>query len=325
MIIGAFGKLPINWACTTSRQRPETKLLGRKLQSEHMTWTQLKTELADNNYVASDALAMALHLAIELERPLLLEGSAGVGKTQIAKTLADIKDTNLIRLQCYEGLDSASAIYEWNYQRQLLAIRADTGNDKKKNIEERIFSEKYLLRRPLLEAISQETPPVLLIDEVDRADEEFEAYLLEVLSDFQISIPELGTINATSRPLVILTANGARDLSDALRRRCIYSFVEYPDLQTELAILNKRDPGLNTQLAKQIVGFVQAIRKEELEKKPGIAEMLDWAAAISGLGINDLSDDPATLQATLVCLLKTQSDQAAIPSEVAERLLGKVA
>ncbi|MEP3673607.1 MAG: MoxR family ATPase [Hyphomicrobiales bacterium] len=290
-----------------------------------MTWTQLKTELADNSYVASDALAMALHLAMQLGRPLLLEGAAGVGKTQIAKTLADIKETNLIRLQCYEGLDSASAIYEWNYQRQLLAIRADAGRDSHGNIEDRIFSEKYLLRRPLLEAISQDKPPVLLIDEVDRADEEFEAYLLEILSDFQVSIPELGTIKSTSRPFVVLTANGARDLSDALRRRCIYSFVEYPDLKTELAILEKRNPELNTLLAQQIVGFVQAIRKEELEKKPGVAEMLDWAAAISGLGINDLSDDPVTLQATLVCLLKTQPDQAAIPTEITQRLLGKVA
>ncbi|MEP6356070.1 MAG: MoxR family ATPase [Hyphomicrobiales bacterium] len=290
-----------------------------------MTWTQLKTELADNSYVASDALAMALHLAMQLGRPLLLEGAAGVGKTQIAKTLADIKETNLIRLQCYEGLDSASAIYEWNYQRQLLAIRADASSDSHGNIEDRIFSEKYLLRRPLLEAISQDKPPVLLIDEVDRADEEFEAYLLEILSDFQVSIPELGTIKATCRPFVVLTANGARDLSDALRRRCIYSFVECPDLKTELAILEKRNPELNTLLAQQIVGFVQAIRKEELEKKPGVAEMLDWAAAISGLGINDLSDDPVTLQATLVCLLKTQSDQAAIPTEITQRLLGKVA
>ena len=268
---------------------------------------------------------MALHLSLHLGRPLLLEGAAGVGKTQIAKTLAEIKGTNLIRLQCYEGLDSASAIYEWNYQRQLLAIRATGDTASGDEIEDKIFSEKYLLRRPLLEAIQQDTPPVLLIDEVDRADEEFEAYLLEILSDFQVSIPELGTIEATCRPHVVLTANGARDLSDALRRRCIYSFVEYPDRTTELAILAKRQPALNGRLAEQIVGFVQALRKEELEKKPGVAEMLDWAAALSGLGINDLSDDPVTLQATLVCLLKTQADQAAVPTEVAQRLAGKAA
>ncbi|MCJ8309823.1 MAG: MoxR family ATPase [Hyphomicrobiales bacterium] len=290
-----------------------------------MTWTDVKNDLDANGYVASDALAMALYLSITLGRPLLLEGAAGVGKTQIAKTLADIRNTNLIRLQCYEGLDSSSAIYEWNYQRQLLAIRASSDGPQQDDIEEKIFSEKYLLRRPLLEAIQQEVAPVLLIDEIDRADEEFEAFLLEILSDFQISIPEMGTVNAVSKPLVVLTANGARDLSDALRRRCIYSFVEYPDRATELAILQKRQPDLNARLAEQIVGFVQALRKEELEKKPGVAETLDWAAAIAGLGLNDLSDDPVTLQASLVCLLKTQADQAAVPTEVAQRLVGKAA
>ena len=290
-----------------------------------MTWTDVKNDLDANGYVAADALAMALYLSITLGRPLLLEGAAGVGKTQIAKTLADIRNTNLIRLQCYEGLDSSSAIYEWNYQRQLLAIRASSDGPQQDDIEEKIFSEKYLLRRPLLEAIQQEVAPVLLIDEIDRADEEFEAFLLEILSDFQISIPELGTVNAVSKPLVVLTANGARDLSDALRRRCIYSFVEYPDRATELAILQKRQPDLNARLAEQIVGFVQALRKEELEKKPGVAETLDWAAAIAGLGLNDLSDDPVTLQASLVCLLKTQADQAAVPTEVAQRLVGKAA
>lgn len=289
-----------------------------------MTWTDLQNDLDKQGYVASDALAMALYLSITLGRPLLLEGAAGVGKTQIAKTLSDIRGTNLIRLQCYEGLDSSNAIYEWNYQRQLLAIRAST-DGQQDDIEEKIFSEKYLLRRPLLEAIQQEVAPVLLIDEIDRADEEFEAFLLEILSDFQISIPELGTVNAVSKPLVVLTANGARDLSDALRRRCIYSFVEYPDRATELAILQKRQPDINARLAEQIVGFVQALRKEELEKKPGVAETLDWAAAIAGLGLNDLSDDPVTLQASLVCLLKTQADQAAVPTEVAQRLVGKAA
>ncbi|NIA68322.1 MoxR family ATPase [Pelagibius litoralis] len=291
-----------------------------------MTWTELKSDLATTGYVASDDLAMALHLSLALGRPLLLEGAAGVGKTQVAKTLAELKDTRLIRLQCYEGLDAAAAIYEWNYQRQLLSIRAAANEDaSSEEIEERIFSEKFLLRRPLLEAIQQETAPVLLIDEIDRADEEFEAYLLEVLSDFQISIPELGTIEATTRPHVVLTANGARDLSDALRRRCIYSFVDYPDRASELAILNKRNPGIETRLAEQIVGFVQALRKEDLEKKPGVAETLDWAAALSGLGINDLAEDPVALQASLVCLLKTQADCAAIPPEVAQRLAGKAA
>lgn len=291
-----------------------------------MTWIDLKADLADVGYVASDDLAMAVYLAQLLGRPLLLEGAAGVGKTQIAKTLAQILDTRLIRLQCYEGLDAATSIYEWNYQRQLLSIRASAEDGANSaDIEDKIFSEKYLLKRPLLESIQQEKAPVLLIDEIDRADEEFEAYLLELLSDFQISIPELGTIKATTRPHVILTANGTRDLSDALRRRCIYSYVDYPDRATELAILQKHFAQINAHLAEQIVGFVQALRKEDLEKKPGVAELLDWTAAISGLGVNDLSDDPETMQATLVCLLKTQSDQAAIPSEIAQRLLGKAA
>lgn len=289
-----------------------------------VSWETLKQQLLDTGYMASDQLSMALFLALHMERPLLLEGAAGVGKTQIAKTLSEIKHTNLIRLQCYEGLDASATLYEWNYQRQLLSIRAasETSQD---DVEDRIFSEKFLFRRPLLEAISQTEPPVLLIDEIDRADEEFEAFLLELLSDFQVSIPELGTINAVTRPYVILTANGTRDLSDALRRRCIYSYVDYPDHQTERAILEHRHPGLNARVAAQIIGFVQALRKEDLEKKPGIAEMLDFAAALSGLGVNDLSQDPVILQATLVCLLKTQADQAAIPPEVAQRLVGKAA
>ena len=288
-----------------------------------MTWTDLKSRLGEAGYVASNELAMAIHIALQLERPILLEGDAGVGKTQVAKTLAEIESTELIRLQCYEGLDAAAAIYEWNYQRQLLSIRAaaDSGASAEA-MEARIFSREFLLERPLLRAIQQDRPPVLLIDEIDRADEEFEAFLLEVLSDFQITIPELGTIAATSRPIVVLTANGTRDLSDALRRRCIYSHVPYPDRATELAILEKRGPDLSPHLAAQIVGFVQAIRKEDLDKKPGVAETLDWAAALAGLGLKDLTDDPVALQASLVALLKTEADQAAIPSEVAQRLAG---
>jgi len=288
-----------------------------------MTWTDLKSRLGQAGYVASNELAMAIHIALQLGRPILLEGDAGVGKTQVAKTLAEIEATDLIRLQCYEGLDAAAAIYEWNYQRQLLTIRAaaDSGSTTA-DMEARIFSREFLLERPLLRAIQQERPPVLLIDEIDRADEEFEAFLLEVLSDFQITIPELGTITATSKPIVVLTANGTRDLSDALRRRCIYSHVPYPDRATELAILEKRGPDLSPHLAAQIVGFVQAIRKEDLEKKPGVAETLDWAAALAGLGLKDLTDDPVALQASLVALLKTEADQAAIPGEVAQRLAG---
>ncbi len=291
-----------------------------------MAWRGLQVALAAAGYVATDDLAMAVHLALVLQRPLLLEGAAGVGKTQIARTLATLKDTRLIRLQCYEGLDAGHAIYEWNYQRQLLAIRAaaDSG-EAGVAIEERIFSERFLLQRPLLEAIRQPVPPVLLIDEIDRADEEFEAYLLEILSEYQITIPELGTITAVTKPIVILTSNGTRDLSDALRRRCIYTFVDYPDRATELAILRAHHPGLEAKLAAQIVSFVQALRKEDLEKTPGVAESLDFAAALAGLGINDLTDDPAALQAALVTLLKTQADRATIPTEVAQRLAGKAA
>lgn len=284
-----------------------------------MSLESLRNHLAATGYVANDTLSMALHLALSLGRPLLLEGPAGVGKTEVAKALAEVLSTRLIRLQCYEGLDAGHAIYEWNYQRQLLAIRAD-GAD-----EAALFSEKYLLRRPLLEAISQDTRPVLLIDEIDRADEEFEAYLLEILSDFQITIPELGTIKAQTRPVVILTANGTRDLSDALRRRCLYSYVDYPDREAELAILARRAPDVEARLAQQIIAVVQALRREDLEKSPGIAEMLDWAAALSGLGVNDLSANPAQVQATLVCLLKTAADRDALPPEVMARIVGKVA
>jgi MoxR-like ATPase len=291
-----------------------------------MTWTDLKSALAGEGYVASDDLAVALQLALSLGRPLLLEGAAGVGKTEIARTLSVVKDTKLLRLQCYEGLDAAQAIYEWNYQRQLLSIRAAAEDGETgKAVEDRIFSRDFLLERPLLAAITQDVAPVLLIDEIDRADEEFEAYLLEILSDFQISIPELGTIKATTRPIVILTSNGTRDLSDALRRRCLYTYVEYPDRATELAILKARCPEVEARLGEQIVGFVQKLREEELEKTPGIAEMLDFAAALMGLGIADLTENPAVLQATLTTLLKTQSDQAQITIEIAGRIAGKAA
>lgn len=288
--------------------------------SEDASYQALKASLAAKGYVASDALAMALHLALVLERPLLVEGPAGVGKTEIAKTLAALKSARLIRLQCYEGLDAAQAIYEWNYQRQLLALRA-SGDES----EDAVFSPTYLLKRPLLEAITQDVSPVLLIDEIDRADEEFEAYLLEILAERQVTVPEIGTIPAVTTPMVVLTSNGTRELSDALRRRCLYSYIDYPDRATELAILNARMPGMEARLATQIVHTVQAIRHEDLEKTPGVAEMLDWAAALSGLGINDLADDPQTLQTTMVCLLKTVADQEAIPAEVLARLAGKAA
>ncbi|WP_353313371.1 MoxR family ATPase [Shimia sp. NS0008-38b] len=285
--------------------------------------SDVQSALAEEGYVAGERLSMALHLATALGRPLLLEGPAGVGKTEVAKAMAAVHDTQLIRLQCYEGLDAAHAIYEWNYQRQLLAIRASEAQGG--TSEAALFGAEYLLKRPLLEAISQDQPPVLLIDEIDRADEEFEAYLLEVLSDFQITIPEMGTVKAVTRPMVILTANGTRELSDALRRRCLYAYVDYPDRDTELAILRARMPAVEGRLARQVVGVVQALRREELEKAPGIAEMLDWAAALSGLGVNDMTQNPEAVQATLVCLLKTAADYDAAPREVMDRLIGKVA
>ena len=290
------------------------------------SWKNLQNLLAETGYVASNDLATAIYIAITIGRPLLLEGAAGVGKTEVARALSTIRDTCLIRLQCYEGLDASQAIYEWNYQRQLLSIRAAAeGGETGSSVEARIFSEDYLLERPLLKAIRQTKSPVLLIDEIDRADEEFEAYLLEVLSEFQITIPELGTISATTRPLVILTANGTRDLSDALRRRCIYAHIDYPDRETELAILKSRQPEIEIQLGHQIIGFVQKLREEELEKIPGIAEMLDFAAALSGLGIKDLTMDPGMLQASLSTLLKTQSDRLSVPIEVTARIAGKAA
>jgi MoxR-like ATPase len=289
-------------------------------------YQNLQKQLAEAGYIAEDSLAMALALARDMKRPLLLEGEAGVGKTEIAKVLAVILGTRLIRLQCYEGLDAGTTLYEWNYQRQLLAIKAHERDDASaEQIEKQIFSEAYLLRRPLLEAISQTTPPVLLIDEIDRADEEFEAFLLEILSDFQVTIPELGTITATSVPYVVLTSNGTRALSDALRRRCLYGYVDYPDEAKELAILRAHQPNSDAALIEQVVRFVQALRKEDLEKTPGIAETLDWAAALVGMNFKHLDGDPAALQASLICLLKTEHDQKAVTPEVTRRLLGRVA
>jgi MoxR-like ATPase len=291
-----------------------------------LDYAPLQRDLADVGYIADDALAMALCLMIGLGRPLLIEGEAGVGKTEIGKALAQVLKTRLIRLQCYEGLDANATIYEWNYQRQLLAIRAHERDAMPSDaIERHIFSEDYLLRRPLLEAISQPTSPVLLIDEIDRADEEFEAFLLEILSDFQITVPELGTITASSIPHVVLTSNGTRALSDALRRRCLYSYLDFPNEQKELLILRARLPGIDQRLAEQVVRFVQLLRREDLEKTPGIAETLDWARALVGLDIASIDKDPGALQASLICLLKTEADLKRVPPEVAARLIGKVA
>jgi MoxR-like ATPase len=261
-----------------------------------------------------------------LKRPLLLEGEAGVGKTEVAKALAAVHGAELIRLQCYEGLDQNAALYEWNYQRQLLAIKArETAGESAEIIEEQIFSEKYLLERPLLAAIRRERPPVLLIDEIDRADEEFEAFLLELLADFQVSIPELGTVSARSIPRVVLTSNGTRELSDALRRRCLYHYVAFPDVDREARIILARLEGIDTTLAVQVARMVAAIRKEDLRKVPGVAESLDWAATLAGLEVHDLRQEPEAVHETLLCLLKTHEDQARLTREVIDRLIGKVA
>jgi MoxR-like ATPase len=285
---------------------------------------QIAQALAASGYIADAELATAISLMQLLRRPLLLEGEAGVGKTEVAKALAQAHATELIRLQCYEGLDQSAALYEWNYQRQLLAIQAHHGEDADA-VEDRIFSEKYLLERPLLAAIRREQSPVLLIDEIDRADDEFEAFLLELLSDFQVSIPELGTVSAVTIPHVVLTSNGTRELSDALRRRCLYHYVDYPDVDREARIILARITNASPSLSLQIARMVQAIRKEDLRKVPGVAETLDWTAALVGLDIRDLNDAPETVHETLICLLKTHEDRARITPEVTQRLLGKVA
>ena len=291
-----------------------------------MEWKELQAALAKQNYIASNELVVAIQLALSLERPLLLEGSAGVGKTELARALSQTRSTKLIRLQCYEGLDAAQSIYEWNYQRQLISIRAAADDGiSREQIEKHVFSKDFLLERPLLMSITQKRSPVLLIDEIDRADEEFEAFLLEILSDYQVSIPELGTVSFVTKPIVVLTSNGTRDLSDALRRRCLYSYVEYPDRTTEIDILKVKQPNIDSKLAGQIIDFVQKLRKEDLEKTPGIAEMLDFSAALIGLGVNDLSHDPEILQSAMTTLLKTKSDQWNVTTEVAQRLAGQAA
>jgi MoxR-like ATPase len=287
---------------------------------------EIADKLAAVGYVADHDIATALWRMDFLKRPLLLEGEAGVGKTEVGKALAAVHGAELIRLQCYEGLDQNAALYEWNYQRQLLAIKAREGiGENADAIEEHIFSEKYLLERPLLAAIRRDKPPVLLIDEVDRADEEFEAFLLELLSDFQVSIPELGTIKAMAIPRVVLTSNGTRELSDALRRRCLYHYIDFPDVDREAKIILTRVRGIDAALALQIARMVAAVRKEDLRKVPGVAETLDWAATLFGLEMHDLRQEPEAIYETMICLLKTQEDRARVTREVSERLLGKVA
>ena len=301
-----------------------------RLLRDRRTMTLSRDEISDRlatvGYVADRDIATALWLMDYLKRPLLLEGEAGVGKTEVAKALAAVHDAELIRLQCYEGLDQNAALYEWNYQRQLLAIKTREGmGEDASAIEEHIFSERYLLERPLLAAIRRLDPPVLLIDEVDRADEEFEAFLLELLSDFQVSIPELGTVKATSIPRVVLTSNGTREISDALRRRCLYHYVDFPDVDREAKIIFMRTPRIDAALASQVARMVAAVRKEDLRKIPGVAETLDWAATLAGLDIHDLRAEPEVVYDTMICLLKTHEDRARLSREVSDRILGKVA
>ena len=277
------------------------------------------------DYVADRSLATAVHLALHLKRPLFLEGEAGVGKTEIAKVLASALGRKLIRLQCYEGLDVASAVYEWDYARQMIEIRlAEAGDRDRDEIESTIFSDRFLIKRPLLQALEPEIggAPVLLIDELDRTDEPFEAYLLELLSDFQVTIPEIGTITAEHRPIVVITSNRTREIHDALKRRCFYYWVDYPNAEREAEILRKKAPGAATELSQAVVGFVQKLRKMDLFKLPGIAETIDWTEALMQLDVLELT--PNAINDTLGVLLKYQDDIARIQGSEAARLLDQV-
>ena len=285
---------------------------------------ELQQLLADQSYIADLGLATSIYLALKLKRPLLLEGEAGVGKTEIAKVISTGLGTDLIRLQCYEGLDVNHAVYEWNYARQLIHIRlSEVGNDATKSQATDLFGPDFLIERPLLQAIRghQSRPPVLLIDELDRADEEFEGYLLELLSDFQITIPEIGTLKASTPPVVVITSNRTRELHDALKRRCLYSWIEYPSFEKELQIINTKVPEAGTALAEQVTAFVQELRLAELYKNAGVSETLDWVAALVELGKREL--DPQTIEQTIGIVLKNQEDIQRIRGDRIREILNK--
>ena len=284
------------------------------------------TLLSGSGYIADRALATVLFLSLKMGRPLFLEGEAGVGKTEIAKVLAGTLGRNLIRLQCYEGLDISSAVYEWNYAAQMVEIRlAEAAGDvDRSRLSRDIFTDRFLIKRPILQALENDAagPPVLLIDELDRADEAFEAFLLEVLADNQVTVPELGTIRAAAPPIVVVTTNRTREVHDALKRRCFYHWVDYPDAERELQIITTRVPGIRSRLAAEVVGFVQKLRQDDLFKRPGVAETLDWAGALTEL--DQIALDPATLTDTLGVLLKYQDDIARIEGSRSRALLDEV-
>jgi MoxR-like ATPase len=289
------------------------------------TIEQVQQRLAAQGYLADRELATAVYLSLTLGRPLLLEGEAGVGKTEVARVLAKVLETELIRLQCYEGIDVSTAVYEWDYPRQMLEIRLlEARGEARSAATKDIFSEEFLIRRPLLRAIegNRASPPVLLIDEVDRADEEFEAFLLELLSDFAVTVPEIGTLRAAQPPRVILTSNRTREIHDALKRRCLYHWIDYPSAERELAILLARQPHIPERLAREVVGFIQRLRQADLTKVPGVAETLDWAAALVALGVERLETGP--VEETLGVLLKYQEDVAAMKNGGAKTLLAEV-
>ena len=282
----------------------------------------LRERLFKAGYIADEDLASLVWMGLKLERPLLLEGAAGVGKTAIAGACARALGRPLLRLQCYEGLDLSQAVYEWNYSRQLLEIRlAEAGQGDRAALRDNLFSEAFLLERPLLQAIRSPEPCVLLIDEIDRADEAFEAFLLEMLSEFQVTVPEIGTLTARSKPLVILTSNGTRDLSDALRRRCLFHFVDYPTLAREIQIVRTLVPEANSRLVEQAVAFVQRLRRDDLQKIPGVAETLDWVRVLFHLGLGELPEDPQQLLPTLAALLKTRNDRWQVTAERIGKLI----